>query len=163
MSSPRFTTSSWVWVSDVAIRYCFSSNSLPDCSQEVYKVLDTLFVLFAALVSKDPSSLIELESQASGSPEVKGKGKGPLDKLSGILFSLLESASSSDFDPLVLVAPEGTYTDAELRRAGLGKKEKVTVRNIQLALFVGIHRLNQLVADGVNTFHYQEEVRDLPG
>jgi hypothetical protein len=91
-------------------------------------------MLFAVLVSKDPSSLTELESQASENPEVKGKGKGPLDNLSSILFSLLESTSSSDFDPLVLVAPGGTYTDAELRRAGLGKKEKATVRNIQLAL-----------------------------
>lgn len=120
-------------------------------------------MLFTVLVSKDPSSLTDLASQASENAGVKGKGKASPDNLPGILFALLESNSSSDSDPLALVAPDGTHTDAELRRTGLGKKEKATVRNIQLALFVGIHLLNQLATDSVNTFHYQEEVRDLPG
>ena len=120
-------------------------------------------MLFAVLVSKDPSSLTDLASQAPETPDAKGKGRASLNSLSGTLFSLLESNSASDFDPLVLVAPEGAYADAELRRAGLGKKEKATVRSIQLALFVRVHCLNQLVTDGVDTFDYQKEVRDLPG
>lgn len=96
------------------------------------QILDTLFVTFVALISKDPSSLNELAQQAPESPGPKGKGKGraPSGSLVDVLFSLLDVTSSKDCDPLALVALGSNYTDAELRVAGIGKKEKLTVRLI---------------------------------
>jgi len=90
------------------------------------------------LVSKDPDSLIELVRQ---SPEIapggvkgsngKGKGKDEPGLLVDLLFSILAASCTQEDDPFILAAPQldGTlkYTDAELKRAGIGKREKLTV------------------------------------
>ncbi|KAF5318400.1 hypothetical protein D9611_013911 [Ephemerocybe angulata] len=99
------------------------------------KVLDTIFVFFIALISRDLPSLNELASHipdpSPASSNGKGKGKapteGPPQPLVDTLFSVLDASYSSGSDPLFLVGP-GTHGDAELRKAGLGKKEKITVR-----------------------------------
>lgn len=73
------------------------------------QVLDTILLLFAALVARDPIDLSELTAKS-----------GFVDKLFGLL-STLERKN----DPLWLVS--AGLTDAELRRAGITRAEKITV------------------------------------
>ncbi|KAJ2915931.1 hypothetical protein MD484_g4464, partial [Candolleomyces efflorescens] len=106
------------------------------------KVLDTLFIFFIVLISKDLPSLAELATHVTDSRQsspatsnAKGKERAHPENaqsLVEILFSILPATCSSTSDPLVLVAsPKGNaYTDAELRVAGLGKKEKSTMTHI---------------------------------
>lgn len=116
--------------------------------------MDTLFVAFIVLISKDPSSLNELAQQAPGGADPKGKGRASSGNLVDILFSLLNVTSSKGDDPLSLAAPGSDYTDAELRVAGIGKKEKLTVRLVD-HFALSEYPLILLVADGDHTFDSQ--------
>lgn len=118
------------------------------------QTLDTLFVAFVILISKDTSSLNELAVKAPAKPDSKGKGKGHSGNFVDILFSILNAVSSEGCDPLALVAPGSVHTDAELRVAGIGKKEKLTVRLAQHILRTNC--LMSLVTGGHDTFDDQE-------
>ncbi|KAF9006201.1 hypothetical protein BDQ17DRAFT_1352946 [Cyathus striatus] len=113
------------------------------------KLLDILLAFLAALVARQSSSLAELAQRASSpspSPSVEthspftknrrgGKEKAsdvqtqsPPLSLVDTLFTLLDSFRISD--PLILVTPGTDLGDADLRKAGIGKKDKVTLAAI---------------------------------
>lgn len=122
---------------------------------QIAQVLDTLFVAFILMISKDRSSLNELAHQAPEKLDPKGKRTVPSGNLVDILFSLLDLSSPKDCDPLAFFTPGSVYTDAELRVAGIGKKEKLTVRSVEPLCF-SIKCLMSFVTDGDDTFNDQE-------
>ncbi|OCH93315.1 hypothetical protein OBBRIDRAFT_725065 [Obba rivulosa] len=79
------------------------------------KVLDTILIVFAALVARDPRDLADLASKSD---------------FASVLYHMLDSLERTN-DPLWSISCE--LSDAELRRIGIAKVEKTHL--------AGIHRL----------------------
>ena len=86
-------------------------------------------------MARDPASLLELAERqvlippsSSVTPANRAKNADEDDDASlvGILFRLLR-AIPPNLDPLLLVSPQNNATDAELKKAGINKKDKLTV------------------------------------
>ncbi|KAG5653614.1 hypothetical protein H0H81_011986 [Sphagnurus paluster] len=101
------------------------------------KILDTLLAFFVALVSRDPAALHDLAHSPPGSPASpasKSKSREFPCSFVDTLFALLDvpvdalaliSSASSEKD-----AKEKTKHEAELKRLGIGKKDRVTFQVI---------------------------------
>ncbi|KIM44446.1 hypothetical protein M413DRAFT_24942 [Hebeloma cylindrosporum] len=99
------------------------------------KILDVLLTFFVSLVARDPASLLELAERpvlnSPSSPVHKAKetDKNDDSSLVGILFRLLQEIPPN-LDPLVLISPQSKATDADLKKAGINKKDKLTLTTI---------------------------------
>lgn len=96
--------------------------------------MDTILAFFVALVARDPVSLSDLARHTpstSLSPSTTSKQHTGIEPPSfvGILFHILES-TFSDGDPLRLVTPNSTAEESEFKNAGIGKKDRLTVRSV---------------------------------
>ena len=99
------------------------------------QVLDVLLAFFVSLLARDPVSLLELAerqvlipptSPAVSADKAKHADGNDDSSLVGILFRLLQ-AIPQNFDPLLLVSPQNNETDADLKKAGINKKDKLIV------------------------------------
>jgi hypothetical protein len=86
-------------------------------------------------VARDPASLLELaerqvlippSSPVASAHKAKDADEDDDSSLVGILFRLLR-AMPSNLDPLLLVSPQNNTTDADLKKAGINKKDKLIV------------------------------------
>lgn len=92
-------------------------------------MLNTILAFFAALVAKDVTDLADLASSSS-SPRVQSHSTSeletrPKNDLVTVLYGMLAELSYEN-DPLWLVS--AGLNDSELKRAGVGKGDKVVVR-----------------------------------
>ncbi|KAF5386684.1 hypothetical protein D9615_001914 [Tricholomella constricta] len=113
------------------------------------KILDTLLAFFAALVSRDPASLRDLaqrplavtpspvaaESSKPRSNQIQTLSVSRLSSLVDTLFSLLTAPS----DPLSFISKSSlkdkVKVEGELKRTGIGKKERATFQTIHDTIF----------------------------
>lgn len=86
-------------------------------------------------MARDPASLLELaerqvlippSSPIASAHKAKNTDEDDDFSLVGILFRLLHTIPPN-LDPLLLVSPQNNATDADLKKAGINKKDKLTV------------------------------------
>ena len=95
-------------------KYRFTAYPFQNVAHCVIQVLATILVFFASLASRDPRDLPDLASKSD---------------FVSVLFKLLGSWDREN-DPLWLISCG--LSDAELKKAGISKGEKLSVSNIPL-------------------------------
>ncbi|KAF9478231.1 hypothetical protein BDN70DRAFT_880183 [Pholiota conissans] len=100
------------------------------------KIIDILLVFFVALVSRDPASLLELTQRLPSpppSPSLSSKRPQKVKEKDLTFFDALFNILSSNpphIDPLILVAPTSSTSDADLKKAGIKPKDRTLLTTI---------------------------------
>lgn len=106
------------------------SSAFPN--SEVDKTLATILAFFAALAARDPASLSELAQRPASAPS----DDDPIAHTDFVetLVALLNTVADREKDGLALVTANAS--DAELKRAGIGRTERVLVSSVSAVIYL---------------------------